>query len=153
MTTENEKTANVSNPVEAVVMRQKRHKISNEHCVDFGEWQAWEECSIDDYNNVKALIQAGCNYEVRELVVKEQYGKSKLKSYQVGENDIVAAFTEDEARQILREYCGTELHDYELCVIELPPEMKLRDEEGNIFSTLGDYMQKVEKAGYLVGWE
>ena len=59
----------VSNPLEQVVMRQKRHKISNEHCVDFGEWQAWEECDIDDYNNVRSLIEAGYNYEVRELIV------------------------------------------------------------------------------------
>ncbi len=67
--TEQIKDQTVSNPVEAVVMRQKRHKISNEHCVDFGEWQAWEECDIDDYNNVRSLIEAGYNYEVRELIV------------------------------------------------------------------------------------
>lgn len=58
-----------SNPLEHVVMWQKRHKISNEHCTDFGEWQEWENCDIDDYNNVRALIEAGYNYEVRELVV------------------------------------------------------------------------------------
>ena len=70
--TEQTKEPTVSNPVEAVeavVMRQKRHKISNEHCVDFGEWQEWEECDIDDYNNVRSLIEAGYNYEVRELIV------------------------------------------------------------------------------------
>lgn len=78
---------------------------------------------------------------------------SKLKAYQVGENDIVAAFTEDEAKQILKEYCGTELEDGELDVTELPLEMKLQDEEGNFLSTLGDCMKKVEKAEYLVGWE
>lgn len=55
--------------LKTVVMRQKRHKISNEHCVDFGEWQEWEECDIDDYNNVRSLIEAGYNYEVRELIV------------------------------------------------------------------------------------
>lgn len=77
----------------------------------------------------------------------------KLKAYQVGENDIVAAFTGDEARQILKEYCCTEMEDDELDVTELPPEMKLQDEEGNFLSTLGDYMKKVEKAEYLLGWE
>lgn len=65
----NNKQQTVSAPFEPVVMRQKRHKISNEHCVDFGEWQEWEECDIDDYNNVRSLIEAGYNYEVRELVV------------------------------------------------------------------------------------
>jgi hypothetical protein len=77
----------------------------------------------------------------------------KLKPYQVGENDIVVAFTEDEARQILKEYCCTELEDNELDVTELPLDMKLQDEEGNFLSTIGDYMKKVEKAEYLVGWE
>lgn len=78
---------------------------------------------------------------------------SKLKAYQVGENDIVAAFTEDEAKQILKEYCGTELEDDELDVTELPPETALHDEEGKFLNTLGDYMKGVDKAEYLVGWE
>jgi hypothetical protein len=78
---------------------------------------------------------------------------SKLKAYQVGENDIVAAFTEDEAKQVLKEYCCTELKDNDLDVTELPLEMKLQDEEGNFLSTLGDYMKNVEKAEYLFGWE
>lgn len=78
---------------------------------------------------------------------------SKLKAYQVGENDIVAAFTEDEAKQILKEYCGTELEDGELDVTELPPEMELHDEEGKFLNTLEEYMKNVEKAEYLVGWE
>ena len=56
-------------PMRAVVLRQKRYRESNEYCVDFGEWQDWEECDIDDYNDVKLLIEAGYNYEVRELVV------------------------------------------------------------------------------------
>lgn len=77
----------------------------------------------------------------------------KLKPYQVGENDIVAAFTGDEARKILKEYCGTEFDCDELDVEELPLEMKLQDEDGNFLATLGDYMKDVEKAEYLVGWE
>lgn len=78
---------------------------------------------------------------------------SKLKAYQVGENDIVAAFTEYEAKQILKEYCGTELEDDELDVTELPPEMEFHDEEGKVFNTIGEYMKNVEKAEYLFGWE
>lgn len=78
---------------------------------------------------------------------------NKLKAYQVGENDIVAAFTEDEARQILKDYCGTELEDDELDVTELPQEMELHDEEGTFINTLGEYMKNVGKAEYLVGWE
>jgi hypothetical protein len=58
-----------------IVMRQKRHKISNEHCADYGEWQAWEECSIEDYNDVKSLIDAGYNYEVRELMMAPSEGE------------------------------------------------------------------------------
>ena len=82
-------------------------------------------------------------------------GTDKLKPFQVGDNDIVAAFTQDEAVQILKEYCCTEFCDdgEVLDVTELPLEMELQDEEGNFLSTLGDYMKKVEKAEYLVGWE
>ena len=69
MSNDIKKQPTVASPIEPVVMWQKRHKISNEHCVDFGEWQKWEECSIGDYNNVRSLIGAGYNYEVRELVV------------------------------------------------------------------------------------
>ena len=50
-------------------MYQKRHKISNEHCDDYGIWLEWEECSLNNYNEVKRLIAGGYNYEVRELVV------------------------------------------------------------------------------------
>jgi hypothetical protein len=56
-----------------VVLRQKRHKISNEFCVDFGVWQEWEECDVKDYNDVKLLIDKGYNYEVRELIVRTLY--------------------------------------------------------------------------------
>lgn len=78
----------------------------------------------------------------------------KLKPYQVGESDIVAAHSKGEAAQILADYCGfdsDEMTDDD--IMELPLEMKLQDEEGNFLSTLGDYMKKVEKAEYLVGWE
>ena len=78
---------------------------------------------------------------------------NKLKPYRVGENDIVAAFSCDEARQILKDYCGTEFTDDELDVTELPLNMKLHDEEGNFLNTLGGYMKNVGKAEYLVGWE
>lgn len=78
---------------------------------------------------------------------------SKLKPYQVGENDIVAAHTESEAIKILTDYCSTEYCEGELDATEQPLEMKLQDEEGNYLQTLGDYMKTVEKAEYLFGWE
>jgi hypothetical protein len=50
-----------------VVMRQKRYKIANLFSPDFGVWQAWEVCDIDDYNIANNCL--GSNSEVRELIV------------------------------------------------------------------------------------
>ena len=76
-----------------------------------------------------------------------------LKAYQVGESDIVSAYTESQAIRVLTDYCSTGYCEGELDVTEQPFEMELQDEEGNYLQTLGDYMKTVVKAEYLFGWE
>ena len=79
---------------------------------------------------------------------------NKLIAYQVGDNDIVAAYSKGQAVQILSDYCGfdsDEMSNDE--VEELSLDLKLQDEEGNFMQTLGDLMKTIDKAEYLVGWE
>ena len=80
---------------------------------------------------------------------------NELKAYQVGENDIVAAYNESQAISILTEFAGgdvTELMDKD-DVTEKYFDMDICDEEGNITGKLGDIMKDVVEPEYLFGWE
>ncbi len=79
----------------------------------------------------------------------------KLKPYQVGENDIVLAESEEKAVALLKEYSGCFDEDDQLDVEDLSPRlgMKLMSEDGEFFSTLGDYIVDMKDPQYVVGWE
>lgn len=77
----------------------------------------------------------------------------RLKAYQVGGNDIVAAFSEKQAIEVFVAYCSTKYGEGELDATELSFEMKLQDSDGNFLKTLGEYMKDVKIAEYLFGWE
>ena len=79
----------------------------------------------------------------------------KLKAYQVGENDIVAAHNEKEAIEILCEYNGCiSVDDFDSSdVTEQSFDLKIQGEEGDFLKTLGKIMAKTVKAEYIVGWE
>jgi len=79
---------------------------------------------------------------------------SDLKPYQVGENDIVVATTEQQVIDILCNYA--DLKPDELTVEDVneqPLSLKLYTEEGDVIGTLGEYMKDVTEAQYLFGWE
>ncbi len=78
---------------------------------------------------------------------------SELKAYQVGENDIVAAYSEKQAVELFIAYCSSEYGEGELDATELPFEMELQDSDGNFLNALGEYMKDVKTAEYLFGWE
>jgi len=97
----------------------------------------------------------------------EQASKQTLIAYQVGDNDVVAAYDEKGAVKVLGDYCGFEpeefhAEDYGLGgkannneVTDLTSKLNemLRDEEGNDIETLGDWMKRVDEPEYLYGWE
>ena len=77
----------------------------------------------------------------------------ELKAYQVGDNDIVAAYSKDEATQILTDYCGINYMEGITETEEVSKTLKITDEDGRHQGTLGDFMDDVTEPMYLMGWE
>ena len=78
----------------------------------------------------------------------------KLIPYQVGENDIVVAENPKQAIKLLEAYSGQE--GFELVDVEDlsgKVEMKIKDEEGKVISTLDEMIQECSEPQYLFGWE
>ena len=79
-----------------------------------------------------------------------------LTPYQVGENDIVLAPCENSAIDLLADYCGfdaDEMSSDDVTNLSKRLDMKLQDEEGNDIGTLGSYVEGMNEAQYIVGWE
>ncbi len=78
-----------------------------------------------------------------------------LKAYQVGENDIIAAYNEKQAIEILCEYNGCiDVDDFDHSdVTKLSFCLKLQDEEGQGIGTLGSWLAQLSKPEYMYGWE
>ena len=96
----------------------------------------------------------------------EKATKKTLIAYQVGDNDVVAAYDEEGAIKVLGDYCGFEPEEFHAedygfgkkennQVTDLTSKLNemLRDEEGNDIETLGDWMKRVDEPEYLYGWE
>lgn len=81
--------------------------------------------------------------------------KTQLKPYQVGDNDIVFAYSVDEALTLLNDYCGQSYKREDMDIIDLSNslDMKMTDEEGNKIGTLGESLKGCEQPQYFVGWE
>ena len=78
----------------------------------------------------------------------------KLKTYQVGENDIVCAFDETEALAVFDKEVGVDVFDGDKPdVFEVPMSTKLYDEDGSYLKTLGELMLSIDEPQYLFGWE
>lgn len=79
-----------------------------------------------------------------------------LTPYQVGEYDVVAAYSKDGAAQLLADYVGCDSDEVSNDDIEdLTPKLNvmLKDEEGNDVETLGNWMKRVKEPEYLYGWD
>ena len=81
-----------------------------------------------------------------------------LKAYQVGDNDIVAAFDEEDAIDVLVLYTGcskTSDYDKHEDVTDLTDKLgeMLKDEDGNDLETLGSWLGRLEEPEYMYGWE
>lgn len=81
-----------------------------------------------------------------------------LIAYQVGDNDVVAAYDKDGAVELLADYCGfdaDEFHEDNSEVTDLTGKLNvmLKDKEGNDLETLSDWIKRIDEPEYLYGWE
>ena len=80
-----------------------------------------------------------------------------LTPYQVGENDVVVAYTKETAIKILCEFsCCNEEFDLDEGDVEdltYKLDVMLKDEEGGDIGTLREGVKKLSKPQYLYGWE
>lgn len=81
----------------------------------------------------------------------------ELKAYQVGDNDIVAAYDPAGAIKVLCEQCGYPDDEFELGDVELVADKLLdapmQDEEGNECLPLRVDLDAATEPTYLHGWE
>jgi hypothetical protein len=82
----------------------------------------------------------------------------KLKAYQVGEYDVVAAYDENQAIHVFKDYAGDEEDDYDVKEITgFRLTGQVRDEDGNYAESIQEMLDALEcsKGGtqYLFGWE
>ena len=80
----------------------------------------------------------------------------KLIPYQVGENDIVAAYNPKQALELLAAYCGLtadEYADFEVEDITYKLDAMIRDEEGADVETLRVWLKRISAPEYIYGWE
>lgn len=78
----------------------------------------------------------------------------KLKAYQVGEYDIVAAYDKPHAIHVFKDYAGDEEDDYDVKEITgFRLSRKLRDEDGNYTESIQEMLDYIDGPQYLFGWE
>lgn len=82
----------------------------------------------------------------------------ELKAYQVGDNDIVAHYSPEQAAAYLCEYCSYPEGEFTAeDVVELVDagllDAPMRDEEGNECPPLRVYLNAATEPTYLHGWE
>ncbi len=80
----------------------------------------------------------------------------ELKAYQVGDNDIVAHYTPEQALEFLRRFCGYtdefSLDDVELTSDDLL-DTEMHEEDGTPAGTLRAHLAAATEPCYLHGWE
>ncbi|WP_223508738.1 MULTISPECIES: hypothetical protein [unclassified Pseudomonas] len=80
----------------------------------------------------------------------------ELKAYQVGDTDIVAHYTPEQALDFLRRFCGltdeVNVEDVELASDDLL-DAEMYEEDGTPAGTLRAHLAAAEEPCYLHGWE
>lgn len=79
----------------------------------------------------------------------------KLKAYQVGDNDIVAAYSTDQALNIYVSTCvGWTVDDFEAEeLIEYRLTLPTYDEDGCEHESVQEMLDNLDKPQYMFGWE
>ncbi|MCS6206801.1 hypothetical protein [Shewanella baltica] len=77
----------------------------------------------------------------------------QLRPFEVGDCDIVAAYSKEQALTLLNEYYGDNftLEDMDITDLSDDLDRKFHLEEGGA-ETLGELMSRVYKPQYLFGW-
>ncbi|MGI2159876.1 hypothetical protein [Shewanella baltica] len=78
----------------------------------------------------------------------------QLRPFEVGDYDIVAAYSKEQALTLLNEYCGDKftLEDMDITDLSDQLDRTIHLEEGGT-ETLGEIMSRVYTPQYLFGWE
>ena len=80
----------------------------------------------------------------------------ELKAYQVGDNDIVAHYTPEQALEFFRRFCGSG-GDFSVDDVELVGNDQLdepmHEEDGTPAGTLRVHLSAAPEPCYLHGWE
>ena len=80
-----------------------------------------------------------------------------LKAFQVGENDLVAHYSAEEARQLLIRNAKYDEDDILLSDVQECSEAFLarptKDEDGNQMAPWGDDFVKMAEPGWIGGWD
>jgi hypothetical protein len=83
--------------------------------------------------------------------------ESSLKAFQVGENDLIAHYSAEEARQLLIRNAGYDEDDILPSDVQECSESFLarptKDEEGRPMEPWGDDFAKMTEPGWIGGWE
>jgi hypothetical protein len=81
----------------------------------------------------------------------------KLKCFQVGDSNLVAAYTQEQALEILIEFGGYDRDDIGMDEVAVCTDAFLdapcRDEEGNECEAWRCTFEKLNEPGYVGGWE
>lgn len=88
--------------------------------------------------------------------------KQPLNAFQVGDNDIVAAYDPAGAIEVLCEYCGYDMDEFDESDVDLVSNRLLDSDEafdqdeGKIITldkTLRQELEELTEPAYLYGWE
>lgn len=81
----------------------------------------------------------------------------ELKAYQVGDNDIVAHYTPEQALDCLRRFCGYNGDEFSIDDVELASDdlldAEMHEEDGTPAGTLRADLVATNEPCYLHGWE
>lgn len=126
--------------------------------------QAWEVNNflIRYFSTEKAAVSfcsergISTNIGVKHNGLDVTPGDKILKPYQVGENDIVMAYTEQRAKYVLSDFIGVDIEGLEeVKDLSNDLDMGFCNEDGTFLCTLKTLIEKYKEQGecYLTGWE
>lgn len=126
--------------------------------------QAWEvNCFLVRYFSTEKAAVSFCsgrgistNIGVKHNGLDVTPSDRTLKPYQVGENDIVMAYTEQRAKHVLSDLVGVDIEEFEeVKDLSNDLDMGLCKEDGTLLWTLKTLIEKNKEQGecYLTGWE
>ncbi len=150
----------------------KRKELKNVYFEDIkadvsSKDQAWEvNCFLVRYFSTEKAAVSFCsgrgistNIGVKHNGLDATTSDKILKPYQVGENDIVMAYTDQRAKHVLSDLVGVDIEEFEefeeVKDLSNDLDMGFCNEDGTFLCTLKTLIEKNKEQGecYLTGWE